>query len=150
MIKEEVILGKIDDINAFLDEIDMSYFPLTAADRASDFKGYLFKDDYLEWYKAIYNGNFVALVCLRHDDYKCENSTHLSLIEVKSNFRGKYIGTEVMDEVKHLITSKGRSLTLSPMDIYDTNRPLTENFYMKVLGFEEVVSGDMRYLKYTA
>ena len=86
----------------------------------------------------------------RHDNYKCDNSTHLSLFEVKKSFRGKYIGTEVIDELKNTITSKGRIFTTSGIDMYEEKRPITENFYMR-LGFKELTLEDgTKYLKYTA
>lgn len=130
-------------INALKSEgVDLDNYPLFVANTTD--KPEMFKRDKM-WWLFKEDSKPIGIVCLG-ENYKIPDSVHLHMIEIGKDCRGKGYGTQIIVDFiyEKLCKPENTAFTLTPIDIRDKERPLTDIYYPK-LGFK-YVDGDRPYM----
>lgn len=120
MIKEEIRIGIIENIDEFVNIINFELFqPLVA-----NLDQYTDAEDRI-WCKAIYNGNLIAILALTPSRY-VDRSVNIDLIQMNAKFVNKYVDREIIDELKCMLAERNYKLTATiasainiPLKIYE-------------------------------
>lgn len=132
ILKEET---SIDRIKSFLNEDDNNYRFEIVGRYANE---PLYSNEEFKWYFYRNENDICGIACFVENRI-CKNSYHISVICINKDFRGKGIGSFIVDDLIVLAKSKGKNkITLHSLKD-------SKKFYEK-LGFKAMKDG-VRYFK---